>query len=77
MRYRLFNGYRILSGCTYCEGALFIYRSPGGDEEVIKCFHCGRMFRHENCYLILSPFREYAHRKGSYLLPAGRGVRFQ
>ena len=66
-RYRLFNGYRILSGCPYCKGAVFIYtlESSGGvEEKVLKCFQCGRMFRYKDGHLVLWPYREYPHLEG-------------
>ena len=61
--YRFFQGRKILSGCVYCDGAIYIHTSVShfGEEEVIKCFHCGRMFRYEKGRLILWPFREYPH----------------
>ena len=66
MRYRFFNRHRILSGCTYCEGAVFIYtlRLLVEQEEVFKCFHCGRMFRYEDGHLVLWPFRVNPHLEG-------------
>jgi hypothetical protein len=66
-RYRFFNGHRILSGCTYCEGAVFIYTlgsSGGVEEKVLKCFQCGRMFKYKDGRLVLWPFREYPHLEG-------------
>jgi len=76
-RYRFFNGHRILSGCTYCEGAVFIYtlESSGGvEEKVLKCFQCGRMFKYKDGRLVLWPFREYPHLVESSLRLEGRQV---
>ena len=62
-RYRTVNGHRILSGCLYCQGALFGGYKPLGPDgmEVYKCFHCGRMYLNKNGYLRLWPYREYEH----------------
>jgi hypothetical protein len=75
-RYRLVNGHRILSGCPYCQGALFDGHQPLGSDglQVYKCFHCARMYRLEDGHLVLWPFREYPHLKGRHLLAASRGV---
>ena len=61
--YRISKRYRKLDGCTYCDGAIYVSRSPG-EEKVIKCFHCGRMFKYEEGHLVLWPFREYPHLEG-------------
>ncbi len=64
--YRISNGRKILSGCMYCDGAIFIQNSVSHIEEreVIKCFHCGRMFKYEKGRLVLWPFRKYPHLEG-------------
>lgn len=64
--YRFSNGHKILSGCVYCDGAIYTYTlvSHFGEQKVIKCFHCGRMFRYEKGSLVLWPFREYPHLEG-------------
>lgn len=76
MRYRFINGHRILSGCTYCGGAVYIcpLRSVKEKEEVIKCFHCGRMFRYEDGHLVLWSFREYPHLEGRQLFGGGKNI---
>lgn len=63
-RYRFFNGHRILSGCPYCERAVFIYTlglSGGVEEKVLKCFQCGRMFRYEDGHLVPWFYKEHPH----------------
>jgi len=63
-RYRIVNGHRILSGCLYCQGALFGGHKPLGAEglEVYKCFQCGRMYiSTKNGYIRLWPYRNYEH----------------
>lgn len=59
--------FRVLSGCSYCRGAVMA-SSEGitlqGGEKVVKCFHCGRMFRSVNGELKLWPYREYPHLDG-------------
>lgn len=74
--YRFFNGHSILSACTYSGGAFYIctLRFVKEKEEVIKCFHCGRMFRHENGHLVLWPFREYPHLEGRQLFGGGKNI---
>jgi hypothetical protein len=56
-KYRLVNGLRILNGCPYCQGAL----TSGYELKVYKCFQCARMYRVEDGYLKLWPYREYEH----------------
>lgn len=67
--YRFFNGHstRILSGCTYCEGAVFIDTlmwSGGVEGKELKCFQCGRTFKYKDGHLVLWPYREYPHLEG-------------
>jgi uncharacterized protein with PIN domain len=66
IRYRYFRGYRILSGCLYCQGALFMQEEKIKPDITVfyKCFNCGRMYLRENSHIILWPYREYEHLKG-------------
>jgi len=61
--YRFFQGRKILNGCVYCDGAVYVHTlvSHLGEQKILKCFHCGRMFRYEEGRLILWPFRRYPH----------------
>jgi len=62
-RYRFVNGHRALSGCLYCQGAIFPGYEPLGPNgmKVYKCFQCGRMYLNNNGHLKLWPYREYEH----------------
>lgn len=61
-RYKIFKGFRILSGCLYCEGALFWRTEYSPDNKgVYVCLHCGRKYLSLNGHIRLWPYREYEH----------------
>ena len=65
-RYKLVNGFRVITGCAYCEGAVFrdwteCEDSVPSNPILFKCFHCGRLFQVSDGALKLWPHREYDH----------------
>ncbi len=65
-RYKLLGHLRVLTGCLYCEGALFdtVGEIAGQNGSVmLRCFHCGRRYlSHDGGrHIRLWPYREFEH----------------